>query len=228
MLTTVHEPRCTIVVSQPFACRSCATSCPLVPVPMTSAFLPRHSAPSVKSAVWMTAPLKSFSPGNSGLCGKPTRPLAKTRCFGCSVRSSAGLVIANDRVPAALRLIVRTADELRARPEVDLHGPCIRFEPVGEHVLRQIRGPRHRERHVGQVVHFGAVVQRERVIARAPAVADAREPVDDQRVHADAAERGRDRESGLASADDEHGGLAVVVALIRFALLLPVRAAEVA
>ena len=46
MLMTSVEPRWTMVTSAPFECRSCATSWPLLPVPITSAFLPRQSAPS--------------------------------------------------------------------------------------------------------------------------------------------------------------------------------------
>ena len=78
------------------------------------------------------------------------------------------------------------------------------------------------------MVHLRAVVQGERVIARAPAIAHARKSVHDERVYADPAERGGDRQASLPAADDQHGGLAVLVALIRVALLLPVRAAEIA
>ena len=78
------------------------------------------------------------------------------------------------------------------------------------------------------MVQFGVVVQRQRVIAPAPAIADAREFVNDQRVDADASKRGRKRQTGLAAADDKHHGFAVSIRLDGLALLLPVGAAEVA
>ena len=54
---------------------------------MTNAFLPRQLAPLVNTAVCITSPWKSCSPGSSGICGEPTSPLANTRWRGCSVRS---------------------------------------------------------------------------------------------------------------------------------------------
>ena len=86
-LTTVVEPRWMMVVSAPLACRSWATSCPLLPVPSTSAFLPRHLAPVLNPSTCITSPLKSFRPGRSGMLGAPITPLARMMCFGRSVRS---------------------------------------------------------------------------------------------------------------------------------------------
>ena len=70
-------------------------------------------------------------------------------------------------------------------------------------------GQRRRERHVGQVVDLDLVVQRERVVALAPVVADALVLVDDERVDADLPEPGRDGQTRLAAADDQHRRLAV-------------------
>src|SRR3712207_7413039 len=53
----------------------------------------------------------------------------------------------------------------RSRLGVDL-------EPVGQHVLWDEHRPGPREGHVGQVVDARLVVQRQRVVAAAPAVAD--------------------------------------------------------
>src|SRR4029078_469939 len=55
-------------------------------------------------------------------------------------------------------------------------------------------------------VHF--IVQRQRMIARAPVVADAVVPIDDQRVDAELMKARRNRQSGLAAADDNYGGIA--------------------
>ena len=50
------------------------------------------------------------------------------------------------------------------------------------------------------MVEAGVVVQRERMVALAPAVPDPLESVHDERVHADPPESGRKRQSGLAAA----------------------------
>ena len=55
------------------------------------------------------------------------------------------------------------------------------------------------------------VVQRQRVIALAPVVADARLAVDDQRVDLQLLQARRDRKPGLAAADHQHGRIAVGV-----------------
>jgi hypothetical protein len=57
------------------------------------------------------------------------------------------------------------------------------------------------------------VVQLQPVIAKPPVVANARHPVDHQRFHPpERLERGSGSEAGVASADDEHGRVAVGVA----------------
>ena len=71
-------------------------------------------------------------------------------------------------------------------------------------------------------------MQRERVVALAPAVPDPRESIHYERVHADPPERGRKRQSGLAAAGDQHRGFAVGIFLAGGALFLPVGSAEVA
>ena len=84
--------------------------------------------------------------------------------------------------PASFGLVVAAALEFGAGPEVQLHGFDIGLEPVGELVLGDIDRPVRRERHVGQVVDLHLIVQRQRMIALAPVVADARLAVDDQRI----------------------------------------------
>ena len=75
--------------------------------------------------------------------------------------------------PAAFVLVVTAALEFGPGPEVQLHGLDIGLEPVGELVLGDVGRPVRREQHVGQVVDLHLVVQRQRMIALAPVVADA-------------------------------------------------------
>jgi len=104
-LSTMVEPRCTIVVSQPLQCRSWATSWPLVPVPITSAFLPRQSAPFMNSVVCSTSPLKSFNPGNSGMCGEPNQSVGEDQMLRMQ-RAFRAIGIAHHRIPFAGGLVV--------------------------------------------------------------------------------------------------------------------------
>ena len=78
------------------------------------------------------------------------------------------------------------------------------------------------------MIQFGVVVQRQRVIAQAPAIADAGQFVDHQRIDADAPQHGCEREPGLAATDDQYRGFAIGIGLNRFALFFPVGTAEVA
>ena len=68
----------------------------------------------------------------------------------------------------------------------------IGLEPVGELVLGDEHRPGRRERHQRQVVDVHLVVQRERMVAQPPVVADALVAVDDQRVDAEMVEPRRD------------------------------------
>ena len=81
----------------------------------------------------------------------------------------------------------------------------IGLEPVGELVLGDIDRPVRRERHIGQVIDLHLIVQRQRVIALAPVVADARLAVDDQRIDLQLLQPRRDRKPGLSAADHQHG-----------------------
>jgi hypothetical protein len=78
------------------------------------------------------------------------------------------------------------------------------------------------------VIHVHLVVQRQRVVALAPAVADARPAIDDQRVDLELREPRGDREPGLAAADHEHGRIAVRILRRGSPQVEPVRSAEVA
>ena len=159
-------------------------SWPLLPVPITSARLPFQSSPSRYWLECSTCPAKSFSVGISGKFGMPLTPVAITTCRGCMRRAVPSARRSVDG-PALSRLVVRAALEFRAGPVVELHRLHIGLEPVGELVLRDVGRPVRRKRHVGQVIDLHLVVQRQRVVALAPVVADALLAVDDQRVDAE-------------------------------------------
>ena len=130
--------------------------------------------------------------------------------------------------PAAGLLVVAAALELGLGPEVQLHAVDIGFEPVGELVLRDVGRPVRRKQHVGQVIDLHLVVQRQRVVALAPVVADPRLAVDDQRVDLQLLQPRGDAQPGLAAADHQHGRVAVGIFGRRLAQIEPVRPAEIA
>ena len=93
-----------------------------------------------------------------------------TRMHDCAAAVGA----AQRHVQRPSLLVVAAALELGAGPEIQLHALDIGLEPVGELVLRDVGRPGRRKRHVGQVIDLHLVVQRQRVVALAPVVADAR------------------------------------------------------
>ena len=202
-------------------------SWPLLPVPMTSARLPLQASPSSYWLECSTVPPKFVKRRNvrnvrnaadAGRHHDVARAHLARRAVGAAQ---------HDR-PAAVRLVVGAALELGAGPVVELHALHIGLEPAGELVLRNVGRPVRRKRHVGQVIDLHLVVQRQRVIALAPVVADARLAIDDQRVDLQLREPRRDREPGLPAADDQHGRVAVGVGGGCLAQVEPVRAAEIA
>jgi hypothetical protein len=156
----------------------------------------------------------------------PLTPVAITICRGCSVPVSPS-VRRNNRRPAGFGLVVGAALERCARPEVQLHALDIGIEPVGEFVLRDIDRPVRRERHVGQVIDLHLIMQRQRVVALAPVVADPGLPIDDQRIDPQLLQPRRDRKPGLAAADHQHIGIAIGILNRGLTLIEPVGASEI-
>ena len=78
------------------------------------------------------------------------------------------------------------------------------------------------------MIDVDLVVQRQRVIALAPVVADARVAVDDQRIDAELLQPRGDAQPGLPASDDQHGGIAVGISALSRATVGPVLGAEVA
>ena len=131
-------------------------------------------------------------------------------------------------VPLPARVVIAAAGEFGAGPEIQLQGVDVRLEPVRQHVLRNVNRPGRRERHIGHMVDVHFVVQRQRVIALAPIVADALVPVDDQRIDAELLQPRRDREAGLAAADHEHSGVAIGKRALAGEPVGPIFGAEIA
>ena len=131
-------------------------------------------------------------------------------------------------VPLPALVVVAAADKRGAGPEIQLQRLDIRFEPVRQLVLRDIDRQGRRERHIGQVIDVHFVVQRQRMVALAPVVADALMPVDDQRVDAELMQPRGDRQSGLAAADHEHRRIAVGIGALAGETVEPVVGAEIA
>src|SRR5262249_8975276 len=66
------------------------------------------------------------------------------------------------------------------------------------------------------------------MIARAPVVADARVPVDNQRVDSKLVQARGDRQTALSAADDDHGGIVVGIAARPSEAVGPVLGAKIA
>ncbi len=131
-------------------------------------------------------------------------------------------------VPALRGLVIGASHQFGAGPEVELHRFGVHLEPVGELVLGDVGRPVGRKRHVGQVIHVHLVVQRERVVALAPVVADACLAIDDQRVDLQLRQARGDRQPRLATADHEHRGITIGIRACGVALVEPVGAVEIA
>src|SRR3984893_11696208 len=97
-------------------------------------------------------------------------------------RANAAVAAANPRHPCPRRFIVFGALKTGSGPEVDLHALDIGFEPIRDLVLGDVVRPGRREGHVAEVVDGSLVVQFETAVAKAPIVADALLPVDDQGI----------------------------------------------
>ena len=78
------------------------------------------------------------------------------------------------------------------------------------------------------MIDLHLIVQRECVIARAPVVTDARFAVHDQRVHIQVAQARRNRQAGVAAANDQHIGVTVGAGGVGDAPVKPVRPLKIA
>ena len=108
-------------------------------------------------------------------------------------------------------------------PVGELHDLGVPLEPVADLVLGREHRPVVREGDVGQVVVPDRVVQAERLVALAPAVARPLVLLDDDRRHAELAQARSEADRTLAAADDDDIGLGRGAERLGFlgALLLP-------
>ena len=163
------------------------------------------------------------------MIGVVLTPLAKTMWRGPHDAARVpSLALERARPSASAASSQVPPDEFGVRPDVELHRLGVDLEPVRQHVLRDEDRPGSREGHVGQVVDARLVVQRQRVVAVAPAIADPRLAVHHERVDAEQAQPRRDREPRLRGADHQHGGVAVGIGARPVAPVEPVLAAEIA
>ncbi len=130
--------------------------------------------------------------------------------------------------PAFFLFIIAATLELGTGPVVELHTFDIGLEPVGQFVLGNVGRPVRWKRHVGKVIDLHLVMQRQRMVAIAPVVADARLAVHDQRVDLQLLQPCGDAKSGLSAADDQNGRIAVGIFGSGFPQVEPVGAAKIA
>ena len=116
--------------------------------------------------------------------------------------------------------VVRGALGLGAGPVVELHHPRVHLQPVADLVLGREHRPVLRELDVRQVVVPDRVVQAQRLVAVAPAVAGPLAALDDDRRHAELAQARAERDPALAAADDHDLGLDLVAELLGLLLAL--------
>ncbi|MCY1229600.1 hypothetical protein D9M72_419690 [compost metagenome] len=110
-----------------------------------------------------------------------------------------------------------------ACPVVQLHHLRIEFQPIADLVLWREDRPVFREVDVGQVIVPDGVMQAERLVALAPAVAWPLVPFEDDGGHAQLTKPSAERNAALSAADDHDIGLVFIAerALLMLALLFP-------
>ena len=113
--------------------------------------------------------------------------------------------------PAASRIVIARALERGPGPEIDIQDVDIALQPVRDLVLRNVFRKGHRERQIAQMIDRRLVVQLQPAIAQPPIVADALLVIDDKRGKTEASQLNGCRDAGMAAADDEHVGIAVVI-----------------
>ena len=154
----------------------------------------------------------------------PDCPVASTSCFGFSVIVLA--VAAHDNGPFLLLVVIDSALGLGRGPVIQLHHLGVHFQPVADLVLGREDRPVPGKVDIGQMVVPDGVMQAERLVALAPAVAGPLVLLDDDGRHAELPQPRAERDAALAAADDERVGLRLEAEFGGFllALFLPGRA----
>ena len=109
----------------------------------------------------------------------------------------------DDDDPFLAGLVELGALAFRRCPAIQLHHPGVHFQPVAELVLGREDRPVVRERQVRHVVVPDGIVQAERLVAVAPAVAGTRVLLEDDGRHVETPEPRAQRQPALAAADDQ-------------------------
>lgn len=171
--------------------------------------LARHPALRILQAIPMTGP----------------EALDHACCENELLRSEDDLlsIALDDHRPFLGRFVVSRRLAGGGTPIIELHHLGIHLQPVADLVLRRKDRPVFREGNVGQMVVPDRVVQAERLVALAPAVARAFVLLDNDRRHAQLPQPRGERNSPLAAADDDDIRLGRVTEFgrFRFALFLP-------
>jgi len=139
-------------------------------------------------------------------------------------RDLLAIAIHHDR-PFLRRVVIGRRFAGGARPVVQLHDVGIHLHPVAKLVLGGKDRPVRRELEIGEVVVPDRVMQGERLVSVAPAVAGAVVLLGDDRRHAKLAQPRAERDTALPAADDQHIGLFEIAqfGLLALAILLPGR-----
>ena len=162
--------------------------------------------------------------GNDRLAGHAG---CEDQLFGPQGDLLAGAVEHNG--PFALLFVVGRAFRFGRTPIVEFHHLGVHFQPVADLVLGREYRPVRRERQIGHVIVPDRVMQAERLVALAPAVAGTLVLLDDDGWHAELLQARAEPDGALAAADDEaiglprtaeFGGLRLAILLPRPALLL--------
>ncbi|MBB3929538.1 hypothetical protein GGR25_000557 [Kaistia hirudinis] len=109
--------------------------------------------------------------------------------------------------PALFALVEARRHGLSRGPVGELHQAHIGLQPVAHLVLGREDRPVLREGQIGQMVVPDRVVQHERAIAVAPAIARPGVLLDDDGRHAQHLEPGAEHDATLPAADDQHIGI---------------------
>src|SRR5690606_35946766 len=129
-------------------------------------------------------------------------------------------VAVDDDGPFLRRLVPFRRPRGGARPVVQLHDLRVEFQPVADLVLRRENRPVLRKVDIGQVIVPDGIMQAERLVALAPAVARTLVLLENDRRHAELAQPGAKRDTTLPAANDDRVGLLLVAERARFLLAL--------
>ena len=140
------------------------------------------------------------------MIGLLAMPVAKTSCLGLSMMS-----LPSRSTTTVHSLALSSYDallQLGRAPIIELHDLGVHFQPVADLVLRREYRPVLRERQIRHMVVPDRIMQAERLVALAPAVAGPLVLLHDDGRHAELLQARAKPDAALAAADDQAIGLA--------------------